>query len=65
MTYVLTPAQVVLMAGSTDSAPQEGAAEGGTHSEPPLPPSTDIQQGKPCSLMQPQPLADALRLHRS
>jgi hypothetical protein len=47
------------MGGSTDSAPQEGAAEGGTHSKPPPPPSTDIQQGKPCSLMQPQPLADA------
>ncbi len=47
------------MAGLTDSAPQEGAAEGGMHSKPPLPPLTDIQQGKPCSLMQPQPLADA------
>jgi hypothetical protein len=29
------------------------------HSEPPPPSSTDIQQGKPCSLMQPQLLADA------
>jgi thiol-disulfide isomerase/thioredoxin len=59
MTYILTPAQVALRAGSTDSAPQEGTAEGGTHSKPPPPPSTDIQQGKPCSLMQPQPPADA------
>jgi hypothetical protein len=59
ISYAFTPAQVVLMTESTDSAPQEGVAKGGTDSKPPPPPSKDIQEGKPRSLMQPQPLADA------
>jgi hypothetical protein len=59
MAYVLTPAQLALMAGSTDSAPQDSAAEGGSPSEPPPLPPTDIPQGKQCLLMQPRPLAGA------
>jgi hypothetical protein len=59
MSYAFTPAQVALMTGLTGSAPQESTAEWGTDSKPPPPPSKDIQQSKPRSLMQPQPLADA------
>jgi hypothetical protein len=54
-TYVLTPAQLALMVGSTDSVPMRDTAAGGTHGNPP----SDRPQGEPCSLMQPQPLADA------
>ncbi len=57
--YVLTPAQGAMMAGLADGAPWGQAAEGDTFSNLPPPLTADIPQGKPCSLMQPQPQVDA------
>jgi hypothetical protein len=56
--YVFTPAQVTLMAGATESAPQDAEDPQSMFSKPPSPLANDIQQGEHCSLMQPQPLAD-------
>jgi hypothetical protein len=56
--YVFTPAQVVLMAGATESAPRDAEDPRSMFSKPPSPPANDIRQGEHCSLMQPQPLAD-------
>ena len=49
--YILTPAQLALMAVAANSAPVEDTVAGGMQH--------DIPQGEPCSLMQPQPLAEA------
>ncbi len=49
--YILTPAQLALMAAAANSAPVDDTVDGGT--------THDRPQGEPCSLMQPQPLADA------
>ena len=49
--YILTPAQLALLEAAAASAPVEDTVAKGPHHGSP--------QGEPCSLMQPQPLADA------
>ncbi len=51
MQHILTPAQLALMAAAANSAPVEDTVAGGMQH--------DIPQGEQCSLMQPQPLAEA------